>query len=87
MGPWLLLLVGPLARQIMISLGIGLVTFVGLDAAVSSLIQQVASNANSLPAQAASIFGMAGGFQALSIIAGGITARIALISLKSYRRI
>ena len=33
---FLMALIGPLARQLLVSIGIGLVTFVGLDAAVGA---------------------------------------------------
>ncbi|WP_459198995.1 DUF2523 family protein [Ralstonia pseudosolanacearum] len=35
---FLMALVGPLARQLLVSLGIGLITYVGLDAAVSAAL-------------------------------------------------
>lgn len=78
-------LAAPAVRQVLVSLGIGMVTFVGLSAAVDALLQQSASSINSLPTQAAQLFGLAGGFEAMSIIAGGITFRVSMIALKRFR--
>ena len=85
LGAWLLTLAGPVARQVMISLGIGVATYAGLDLAVGGLIQSSANSINSMPAQAAQLFGLAGGFQALSIIAGGLTFRVSMIALKRFK--
>lgn len=79
---FLLALAGPLARQVLVSLGIGLVTFVGLDAAVNGALDAVKNNLGSLSGPMVQIFGMAGVFTAFSIIAGGVTAGVSMIALK-----
>lgn len=84
-APWLVAMAGPVARQILLSLGIGVVTFAGLSTAVTALINQSSSSINSLPVQAAQLFGLAGGFEALSLIAGGIMFRVSMMSLKRFK--
>ncbi|ASL74984.1 DUF2523 family protein [Ralstonia pseudosolanacearum] len=79
---FLMALVGPLARQLLVSLGIGLITYVGLDAAVSAALGAAKSSLAGMPAVAAAILARGGVFTGLSIIAGGITARISMITLK-----
>lgn len=85
LAPLLVGLAGPVARQILLSLGIGIATFAGLDIAVTGLVQASANAANSMSAEVAQIFGLAGGFQAMSIIAGGVTFRMSMIALKRFR--
>jgi hypothetical protein len=85
LGPLLVYIAAPAFRQILISLGIGIFTFVGLDALISDLILKSSVSFNSLSGDVASIFGMAGGFRAISIITGGITFRVSMIALKQFR--
>ena len=54
-GTWLVSLAGPIARQVLISLGVGVVTFVGLQAAVSSGLGAAKAALSGLPADAAQI--------------------------------
>lgn len=87
MAAFLMALVGPLARQVLISLGIGLVTFVGLDAAVTGALGAAKASFGQIPAAAAAILARGGVFTAMSIIAGGITARMSMMVLKQLGRV
>lgn len=87
LAAFLMGLVGPLARQILVSLGIGLVTFVGMDAAVGSALSAAKSSLSGLPGQVTQILAMAGVFTAFSVIAGGVVARISLMTLQRFGRV
>ncbi|BEU70737.1 MULTISPECIES: DUF2523 family protein [Ralstonia solanacearum species complex] len=87
LAAFLMALIGPLARQLLVSIGIGLITFVGLDAAVGAALSAAKSSLSGMPAVAAAILARGGVFTALSIIAGGITARISLMTLKRMGRL
>jgi hypothetical protein len=87
LAAFLMALIGPLARQLLVSIGIGLITFVGLDAAVGAALNAAKGSLSGTPAFAMAILARGGIFTALSIIAGGITARISLMSLKRLGRI
>lgn len=82
LASFLMGLAGPLARQVLLSLGIGLVTFVGLDAAVSAALAAAKSNFGAMPAAVSAILARGGVFTAMSVIAGGITARMSMMVLK-----
>lgn len=82
LATFLMALVGPLARQILVSLGIGLVTFVGLDAAVNGALNSAKGALGGVTGDVLAVCAMGGLFTAMSIIAGGITARISLMTLK-----
>lgn len=82
----LMALGGPIARQVMVALGFSLVTFAGADVAVSSLLGQ-ARNAwsSGLGGDVAAYLAMGGFNHGLSLVAGAIVGRVALMSLKSWR--
>ncbi|WP_265919177.1 DUF2523 family protein [Cupriavidus nantongensis] len=80
-------LIGPLVRQALVALGIGLITFVGLDAAVTSALAAAKASLGQLPAAAMAICARGGMFTAMSIIAGGITARMSMMVLKRLGRV
>ncbi|URF08061.1 DUF2523 family protein [Cupriavidus campinensis] len=84
---FLMALIGPLARQALIALGIGLITYVGLDAAVSGALAAAKSSLGQMPASVAAILARGGIFTAMSIIAGGITARMSMMVLKRMGRV
>jgi hypothetical protein len=83
----LIALVGPLAKQALVALGIGLITYVGLDAAVTSALSAAKSSLGQLPAAAMAICARGGMFTAFSIVAGGITARMSMMIVKRLGRV
>lgn len=86
-GSWLVALAGPIARQVLVSLGIGVITFVGLDTGVSAALASAKSNLTGMSVDVASVVALGGGFTALSVIAGGITAGISMIALKRFAKL
>ncbi|WP_423200317.1 DUF2523 family protein [Cupriavidus sp. H19C3] len=87
MGAFLMALAAPLARQVLVSLGIGLITYVGLDTAVSGALAAAKSSLGQMPASVAAILARGGIFTAMSIVAGGITARMSMMVLKRMGRV
>ena len=83
MGAFLMAIAGPLARQVLISLGFAMVTYVCVDTAVNSLLSQArAAWTGAFLGDAAQLIAMAGVNTALSILAGAIAARVTMITLK-----
>jgi hypothetical protein len=80
-------LAAPLVRHVLISLGIGLITYVGLDAAVSSALSAAKANMGGIAGSSAAILARAGVFSAMSIITGGIMARVSMMVLKRIGRV
>lgn len=74
-------LAGPLAKKVLSSLGIGFLTYAGLDTAVSYGLGLAKSSLAGLSGDIAQIAAMSGLFTALSVIAGGIVASLAMVSL------
>lgn len=71
-------LVGPMVLRALTTLGLGLITFTGVAAALDGLIQQAVSNYQSIPADILGLAGLAGVPQAVGIICGAMVARVGL---------
>lgn len=83
LGAWLLSLAGPLAKQVMVSLGIGVLVYTGVDSAVTSALGYAKTAwAGSLHAEVSAFMALGGVNTALGIVAGGITARISMMTFK-----
>lgn len=83
-GSWLVALAGPIARRVLLSLGLGVVTYVGLDVALSAALSSAKASLGALPADIAALLAIAGVNTAASILAGALTARVAMIALKRF---
>lgn len=79
---WLLALVGPLARQACVSLGLGIISYVGVSALITSALSSAQGAWGGAAGEIASFMNLCGANQALGIIAAGITARGTLMASK-----
>lgn len=70
---FLLAMVGPLAKRLLLSLGLGLVTMVGLTATASTLKDMILANLGALPAAAIGLGGLYGFWEAIGLVLGAIT--------------
>lgn len=75
-------LAGPLAKKVLTSIGIGVVTYAGVSTAAAAAISAAKTAFTGMTGSAAAIVSIAGVPTALSIIAGGITAGISMLVLK-----
>lgn len=82
LGGFLAAAAGPIAKRVLSSIGIGVVTYAGVDLAVNALLSQAKSAWAGTVGDVAAYVAMSGANQALSIIAGAIAARVAFMSLK-----
>jgi len=81
---WLGALAWPLVTRVLVGLGLGTVTYVGADAALTSALSAAKGALGQLGSEVASILAMAGFFQALAITAGGMTASLSWIIMKRF---
>lgn len=82
LGTWLVSLAAPAVRQILLSLGIGLVSYASLSSVVNTLLSNAKSYFNGLPSDLAALVGLMGGGEIMSILAGAMVARVSLASVK-----
>lgn len=87
LGTVLMGLAGPIARQVMISFGVGVVTFVGLNTAVTTALGSAKTALGGLSADFVQILALGGIFTSLSIMAGGVMAGVSMIALKRFQKI
>jgi hypothetical protein len=83
---WLMSLAGPLLIQAMVSVGVGVLTVVGFDAAFSQLVSWIATGVSGLPSDMANVLAMGGVFQGVSYILGAVSARVAMIGFGAAKR-
>ncbi|WIT11127.1 DUF2523 family protein [Paucibacter sediminis] len=81
-GSFVMAMAAPVARQVMTALGFGVVSFIGVDLAVSGLLDQARANWSSMGAGVAAYVALSGANHGLSLVAGAIVGRVALIPLK-----
>jgi hypothetical protein len=69
---------GPLVLRALAALGVGVVTFAGVDTALTALISQAQSSWAGLSADVLGLAGVAGIPAALGVIAGAMVARVTI---------
>lgn len=75
---FLLGMAGPLIMRVLIAVGISTMTFTGVVTALQTLIDASVSNWASLPSDVLALSSIAGVPQALGIVAGAMTTRVAM---------
>jgi ABC-type Co2+ transport system permease subunit len=81
---WLAAIAWPILSRMLLSLGVGTLTYIGLSVAVNTALSQAKSAFTGLPADVLSIIAIAGAFQAMSIIAGGIISGLVFVTVKKF---
>jgi hypothetical protein len=74
----------PLTKRILIAAGVGVVTYAGIDTAFGYAKDQVISSYGAMGGDVANIVSLAGFGTAIGIVLGAITARIALIAVSKF---
>lgn len=84
---WVLALVAPLVRRILIALGVGLISYGGLALLATQVRDQVLTNLSGLTGDAYQVVAMSGAFEAVGIMLGALAARAALMAVERFGRI
>lgn len=79
--------VGPLVKRALVAIGIGTVTYAGLDVAFGAARDLVVSNYGQMSGDVANLVSLAGVGQAIGIILGAMAARVALTALSTLGRV
>ena len=72
-------LAGPIAKKVLIALGIGFVTFHGVDTAVNTALSAARANFAGVTGDVAQLIAISGLNWAMGTIAGGITAGLTMM--------
>jgi len=81
-GAFLAGVAGPVAKKVLTSLGIGVVTMTGVTAALQSGLNAAKAAMGGMTGVVADLVAIAGFFSAVGIIAGGLTAAASLMVMK-----
>lgn len=84
---WFLGLVGPLAKKVLLMLGIGTLTYAALTPLINSIISNAQSMFGQIGGTTAQLIGLAGIPQVFGIIAGALVARVSFISLNKLGKV
>lgn len=85
MGRWSALfaaLAGPLAKRVVVALGFGVVSIVGVRAAIDAAMASVAGAFGGMGAEVGALVARAGFFQAVSIVMGGVVGGLVFMQMK-----
>lgn len=82
-GGMLINIVGSLVGRVLVALGIGVVTFTGVNAALDELKVQAVQSFSALPPEVVGMLGMMKVGVAISIVTSAIAARLLLDGLTS----
>lgn len=84
LGTFLASIAGPLAKKVMVSLGIGVVSYAALTAALAAVLSSAKSAWGGLGGDVLALIEMAGVGVAASIFAGALMARVSMQVLKRF---
>lgn len=76
---------GPLVKHALTALGVGIVSYVGVEIALDSMLDLARNAWSGFSGDLAAYLQFAGVNHAMAILAGAMTARLALSSLKAFR--
>lgn len=77
----------PIAKRVLSGLGIGVVTYLGLDVALQLVKDQVIANWGMMPAGVLTLMTLSGVTQGVGIILGAIAARYSMLQLSALARV
>lgn len=77
----------PIVKRVFLALGIGVVTFIGLDVVFNQILQSAQSSWGAIPSAVAGMMGLAGIPDAIGIIFGALTTRLSMIQLKQLAQV
>ena len=84
---WLMALIVPLGKKLLVGLGVGVVSYAGYSALISQAKSAVIDQWGNLGAGTVAILSLGGVGQALGIILGALTARAALMAVDRFGRV
>lgn len=81
---WFARISWPLVSRVLSSLGVGTVTYVGADTALGSALTAAKAAFTGLGGDVLQLIALAGVFDAMSIVSGGLISGLAWLTLKHF---
>ena len=85
LAAWILLIAVPVAKQVLVGLGIGFVTYAGISTLLDSAVSSVQTNFTGMGGDMLGLIQLSGSIEAIGIMMGGISARLLMMSLTKFR--
>lgn len=79
LGTWLASIAAPLAKKVLVGLGIGWLTYEGVSVAMQAVENQVIAQWGGMPADVLAVVGLWGFTDAVGIILGGMAMRVTIV--------
>lgn len=83
---WLLSLAQPLVVQVLLALGVGVLTVTGIDIAVNQAMSWCINAVGGMTADMVNLLALGGFFQGMSYIGGAFSARVAMAGASSIKK-
>lgn len=87
MGAFFQSAIGPLVKRGLSAVGVGVVSFVGVEAALQGAMTAAKSAFGGMTGEVLQIAAMFGFFTAIGIIAGGLSAGLSMMVLKRFAKL
>lgn len=87
LGAFLSTSIGALVRKAMVAIGLGTITYAGLQAAFNSVQANVIANYGQLNGASLQIADLAGVGQAIGIILGALAARVGIAVISKFGKV
>ena len=84
---WIAVAVGPLAKRVLIALGIGWVSYSGLTLVFNQVKDAIVANLGQMTGAVAQMVNYFGFLDAIGIVLAGLLARVALMSYSRLGRV
>jgi len=81
---WLMSVVAPVAKRVMASLGLGVVSFTGVSTTLDAALNAAKSAWGGVLSEVASLIAMSGFFDFMAITSGGLISGVAWMVLKRW---
>ncbi|MBI1887206.1 MAG: DUF2523 domain-containing protein [Nitrosomonadales bacterium] len=79
--------VGPLVKKALIAIGLGIVTYAGLQAAFDAAQAQIIANYGAMAGASLQLADLAGVGQTIGILLGALTARVGMVAASHIGRV
>ena len=87
LAPWLIALAAPLAMRVLAALGVGWVTYSGVDLILDALVMQISSALGGMSGAAGQLAGKMGLWDVIGIGLGALTTRLSLTALTRFAKL
>jgi len=87
LAAFLISIAGTLAGRVLLAVGIGMVSYAGLNVLVSNVVSQITASYQSTGGIVLQFLNLAGAGQAIGILTAALVTRTALVAIKKLRAI